>query len=480
MIILPVEKKFDWNHAPIVLFALALVNIAVYFLYQSADESKIVRALDDYARYEYLQVEWPHFQTFLENNGELEELEDFRELYDNEQEDQLSYSLLRRNDFYLDFKGRARSEMYERDYIQWDRSRALIQSDINSVSSLAWGLKKAEFNPLTLFTHQFLHGSLMHLMGNLFFLIVFGFAVEAAIGHKRFLAFYLISGAIAGLSHLLAESQGYRPLIGASGAISGVMAMYLMVFQFRKIEFFYWVFFLVGYFRAPALTILPLYIGKEIYYYLEYPESSVAFLAHTGGFVSGALLLGFALFRNPNILNKEYVEKDQRADPFAEQLNDIYSAIAHYHFDRALGLVDRALSEDQEDFRLLLIRYNLLKLQKGEELNSSATALLHLRTASPKELSAIESIWKDNPQLHGTLGESELLDLGLRITTHGNEEIGEDIFQRVKTQNPNNTSLSIYARKLATLFAERRDHAKKIQYNKIADEMIKEGRNGFL
>ena len=124
----------------------------------------------------------------------------------------------------------------------------------------------------------------------MFFLVICGFAVEAAIGHLRFLLFYLFSGVVAGVSHAAMDLDSSSVLIGASGSVSAVMAMYLGVFRFKKIEFFYWFFIFVGYFRAPALLILPFYIGKELVQFYTEAGSNVAFMAHAGGFVAGLVL----------------------------------------------------------------------------------------------------------------------------------------------------------------------------------------------
>src|SRR4051794_732607 len=96
--------------------------------------------------------------------------------------------------------------------------------------------------PLTLLTSLFLHGSLFHLIGNMLFVWVFGDNVEDAMGHGRFLAFYLACGAAAGLAHAYANPESTRPLIGASGAVAGVVAAYLLLYPRVKL----WGLFLGG------------------------------------------------------------------------------------------------------------------------------------------------------------------------------------------------------------------------------------------
>ena len=126
-----------------------------------------------------------------------------------------------------------------------DQRRKAVQM-LRSTSIARYGLVPSDIRITTLFSHQFMHAGVMHLLGNMVFLILCGFAVEAAIGHWQFLLFYLLSGLAGGLLFTAFDAEGTRPLVGASGAISGVMAMYLWVFRLKKIEFFYWFYAFVG------------------------------------------------------------------------------------------------------------------------------------------------------------------------------------------------------------------------------------------
>src|SRR5690606_22718779 len=241
------------------------------------------------------------------------------------------------------------------------------------------GLIPAEMEPLSFISYQFLHGDIMHLLGNMFFLVVCGFAVEAAIGHLRFLLFYLITGIAGGLLHALLNPESSTTLVGASGAVSGVMAMYLGVFRLRKIEFFYWFFIFVGYFRAPALLILPVYVGKELVDYFSDGDSNVAFMAHVGGFVAGAALIAATLLLRPRLVDTEYVEQDQERDPFQEGLARVYGYIENFQFQPALKAVQLMIEEYGPRFELALLRCNLLKIERGEAFKSALLDVLAQR-----------------------------------------------------------------------------------------------------
>ena len=156
---------------------------------------------------------------------------------------------------------------------------------------------------VTLVTSMFLHGGLMHLVGNMLFLWVLGDNVEDALGHARFVAFYLASGIVAALSHAVAEPGSTVPMIGASGAISGVIGAYLMLHPHAPIKTLV--------FRAivdlPAYVVLGLWIGFQFLnvYFAGPGQGGVAWWAHIGGFLAGAVLIvpmrqrGVPLFGRP-------------------------------------------------------------------------------------------------------------------------------------------------------------------------------------
>jgi membrane associated rhomboid family serine protease len=143
--------------------------------------------------------------------------------------------------------------------------------------------------PLTLVTSLFLHGSLVHLCGNLLFLWVFGDNVEDAMGHGRFLVFFLACGVLAGLVHAFADPESQRPLIGASGAISGVVAAYLILYPQVRV----WGLFLKGIpLRLPALFAIGFWILFQVGAAFLGGDESVGWFAHLGGLAAGAVLVG--------------------------------------------------------------------------------------------------------------------------------------------------------------------------------------------
>jgi membrane associated rhomboid family serine protease len=143
--------------------------------------------------------------------------------------------------------------------------------------------------PLTLITYQFLHAGWFHLLGNLAFLWVFADNVEDAYGSVTFSIFYLLCGVVAGLSHALMGPSSAAPLIGASGAVSGVLGAYLVLYPSARV----WIllFFRIP-MKIPAFIVLGGWIALQLVSlrFLNESDQSVAIWAHIGGFVTGAAI----------------------------------------------------------------------------------------------------------------------------------------------------------------------------------------------
>jgi membrane associated rhomboid family serine protease len=147
---------------------------------------------------------------------------------------------------------------------------------------------------LTLLTSMFMHGSLMHLLGNMLYLWIFGDNLENSLGHGRYLVFYLLTGVIAGLSHVLVTKFfGANPLIpslGASGAISGVLGGYIVLHPQRRVR----VLWLYQVMQVPAIVAIGVWFVFQLISgagTLGAAGGGVAYGAHIGGFVAGVVLV---------------------------------------------------------------------------------------------------------------------------------------------------------------------------------------------
>jgi len=142
----------------------------------------------------------------------------------------------------------------------------------------------------TIITHQFMHGSWSHLLGNMWFLIIFGDNIEAAIGKVKYIIFYLLCGIVAALSHMAFNLDSIIPTVGASGAISGVLGAYIILYPKNKISTII-PFGFVRIYKVEALYYLIIWFALQLVFNFTDPYGNVAYVAHLGGFVGGVILI---------------------------------------------------------------------------------------------------------------------------------------------------------------------------------------------
>jgi membrane associated rhomboid family serine protease len=166
---------------------------------------------------------------------------------------------------------------------------------------------------MTLISSLFLHGGLLHIAGNMLYLLVFGPAVEGRLGHRRFILFYLTAGIISGLATVAMGPQSPVPVIGASGAIAGVLGGYLVLCPGAHISTILPSLFLIRRAEVPAIVYLLIWFGLQLYQGISTGPvgpifGGVAWWAHVGGFLFGVaaapLLAGKPVKRRPSLTAK--------------------------------------------------------------------------------------------------------------------------------------------------------------------------------
>jgi membrane associated rhomboid family serine protease len=190
----------------------------------------------------------------------------------------------------------------------------LFVYQFGAIPAVVFGVKSlpaqvAAIPPLmSIVTSMFLHGGWMHLVGNMWFLWIFGNNIEEAMGHARYLAFYLICGILASASHIFSSSNSAIPSIGASGAIAGVLGAYIMLYPRARV----WTLIFLGFFirmmYLPAGVILGFWIliqciNGSMMMGRQDTGGGVAFWAHIGGFIAGILLVGLLKKRDVRFFN---------------------------------------------------------------------------------------------------------------------------------------------------------------------------------
>ncbi|HEX7081839.1 MAG TPA: rhomboid family intramembrane serine protease [Gammaproteobacteria bacterium] len=155
----------------------------------------------------------------------------------------------------------------------------------------------------TVLTSMFMHGGWLHIIGNMWFLWIFGNNVEDSMGHVRFVVFYLLSGLAAAAAQVLADSDSVIPMVGASGAIGGVMGAYILLYPRVHVHMLVFLGFFVTTVAVPAFLMLGYWLLIQLlsgFGSIGAEGGGVAFWAHVGGFVAGAVLV--LVFRDPRLV----------------------------------------------------------------------------------------------------------------------------------------------------------------------------------
>jgi membrane associated rhomboid family serine protease len=179
-----------------------------------------------------------------------------------------------------------------------------LGDDINDFL-FAFGLVPADFSLLTLFTSMFLHGGLLHVGGNMLYLWIFGDNVEDRMGHGRFLVFYLLCGIGAAVAQTMMQPASEVPMVGASGAVAGVMGAYFVLYPRSRIVTLLPIFIFIQLIEVPAILFLGIWflmqflsgVGSIATAADKASSGGVAFWAHIAGFAVGAV--GVFLFKRP-------------------------------------------------------------------------------------------------------------------------------------------------------------------------------------
>jgi membrane associated rhomboid family serine protease len=171
--------------------------------------------------------------------------------------------------------------------------------------TLYYGLVPAAFSWVAVFTSMFLHGGFLHVAGNMLYLWIFGDNVEDRMGHGRFLVFYLLCGVAAALAQTITVPDSVVPMVGASGAIAGVMGAYFVLYPRSRIVTLIPIFFFFQVVEVPAILFLGIWfvmqflsgIGSIVSSVSGGSMGGIAFWAHVAGFVAG--ISGVVVFRRP-------------------------------------------------------------------------------------------------------------------------------------------------------------------------------------
>ncbi|MES9902377.1 MAG: rhomboid family intramembrane serine protease [Sedimenticola sp.] len=227
MILLPFDRAFDWRNPPVVTLVLVLLNSLCFFIWQGGEEVALDEAIGYYYSSGLAEQEYAGFVRF--NGTDSESTDDdgieaignaYHRYFEMRRDSQFYAALIANQVITPDTDG----------YTEWRSRRDQYEALLARVVFIKYGLKTAQPDWQSMIAHMFLHADFMHLFGNMFFLIAVGLLVEQTLGRWTYLLSYLVVGLGSGLFDVWISAGSFIPGIGASGAVSGVMGMYSVLY----------------------------------------------------------------------------------------------------------------------------------------------------------------------------------------------------------------------------------------------------------
>lgn len=381
MLLIPLHKKIDWKHAPAVTFLLVLANILVFLLFQLDDDEEYAAAMNYYYESGLSRLELAPAVKFAEKSADYKLQQ---ALHDADPEEPYWVFALQSNPKFMQALHNGEVITWkDPNFNEWLAKREEFDKRYDAVTFIGYGLKTAAPTLTTLFTHMFLHADVWHLLGNMLFLLAVGMLVEETMDSLSFLVSYLLAGLGSAVFYMLIQSNELTPGIGASGAISGLMGAYSVLYGLKRIRFFYFIGVYFNYITLPAIVLLPLWISNELVSMVLFSDSNTNFLAHLGGLLSGALI-AYVIKRTVSSFSMASVEQVEKQDKLVTELQQARDLINEFKPEQALTLLRRLHREHPDNREILTHYYKCSRLEPGsDEYHGLAHAILSLRDNDP-------------------------------------------------------------------------------------------------
>ncbi|MBB5940922.1 rhomboid family intramembrane serine protease [Xanthomonas sp. 3307] len=378
MLILPLHKPLSRDNFPLVTLLLILLNVVVYVGWQRHDGAPLRQAQRDYLDSGLGALEAPAYARYLQRSGQREALARLQQVPAAERPAFVGAATLHDVRFLQAL--RSGTAFADADAQQaWAPLRARYDALLQRVFTLRHVQRSSEWAPARMLTAAFLHADALHLIGNMLFLLALGTLLEGAIGGWRFLAVYLLGAFGASAVSLWWRWGEAGAGLGASGAIAALMGAFCVVWGRRPVRFFYWVAVLFDYVRAPAIALLPLWLGWELYNLLFNGDAGIGFDAHAGGLVVGALL-GAVLVATGQ--TREAFLRDDGGPAADDRWARAQAHLGRMEHVQAGALLDALAAEAPQRFDVALARYRVAA-NAGQAATARLRALALLRLAAP-------------------------------------------------------------------------------------------------
>jgi len=456
MFIIPLTGKISVRNPPIVTIAIVLINCLVWFVLQAGDADKQYEASEFYFTSGLVNIEISHYLAYRE--GRL------REPVEVMTDDQFDEETLVQN--YLAMQG---DDIFQRKlkndeiitssdpaYPEWKDLKTEYESISSQLTSRRYGFIPQRKSLLTSLTYMFMHASTGHLLGNMIFLWIVGCMLEMGLGRLQYTALYIIGGLFAVWLFWLIYMTSSIPLVGASGAIAGLMGAFAVLFGRKRVKIFYSLGFYFNYLKIPAIILLPIWIGNEFYQLFGGGATHVAYVAHIGGLIGGALFgivcLKFALGFNDEVI------ADTPADEISPLIEKALTHIAELDLEAGRQLLEKVLAKEPDNIAALTHLFNVYKLDPADDKFHQVTQkLIFELTRSYNTYEKAHQIYSEYIRHagHPRLSPQLYIQLSMMFAATGHLEKSVKIVTMVLKKVPDSPGLPTALLKLAGAYNQK-------------------------
>jgi membrane associated rhomboid family serine protease len=398
MLIIPLHRALTRANFPWVTLGLVLVNVFVFVALQGGDGARYESAVRFYAEHRLDTRELPLYAAWLERErpGDTTTRAEVEDAISVAYPEAVTY--VQADAQFLDALHADRIVTPDADgYAEWKADRDAFDVEWNRIFTDRWQLRFSEIAPSRMLGAMFLHANFGHLAGNMLFLALLGLLVEGALGPSLFLAVYLLGGLGGSLVSLAWHQGDVGTALGASGAIAALMGAYCVLWGMRKVRFFWWFFVVFDYVKAPALVLLPFWLGWQLLNLFWNKGAHVGFDAHAGGIVIGALLaLGI---RALGWERHDFLDEDVRADEAADARAALLRADEHIgrlEIPAARALLEPLAERVPNDVAVAAALYRCVRYERGTpRIDAAARAVLALNATGARDVRLQKDVYDD-------------------------------------------------------------------------------------
>lgn len=474
---IPLDRKPDWRHPPVVTLLLICINVLIFNFMQNQDQLREADAFRYYFASGLAELEIPRYIQYLNKQGHRQlSIAAVTELETHEQKNLYAH-MMSNGGFQQALRQSHIISAKDPNYELWQGLRKGYNERLKAIFTYRYALKPYAPDPLTIFSSLFLHADVWHLLGNMFFLLLFGFILELALGSIMLLLVFVSCGIIANLLTLVITPGSAQWLVGASGAITGLAGLYTLLYGMQKVRFFYSLIFYFDYVRAPAIIMLPIWLLYELAYSFIAPNS-VSTVTHVGGLLGG-LFIGAIIKYSPFQLNHEDDRKNKQAD-FDKAFQDAMKALSNSDLNKAKDILEQLLKTQPENPHIILKLFHIAKARNNMlDVQYYIQKLLAYSGKEPQLINDQQRSFEEYLKLNQgklDLPVDILVETAIRFCRTGFTGSCEKILIKIFQQNSSHEKIPVLLLMLATHYDKSGDAKKSNQYKQL---LIKRFANSY-